>query len=666
MTVEKANEGTMLKPPVQTCAIGSKLVSIQGAGLVTNPYNHEGDRLSDFSYAGFYTGEVDLPETKGLKVIETISSIDDPIGDDTARIQSVIDRVAKEHDQDHMVVIKLMPGRYRINENGINLRSGVLLSGSGQGQTGTILYSFANKQHATLKVKGVHEPAIGIKANILDDYVCSGSSRIHIEKEKVSHFSIGDTIVLYHPSSASWLKGMKMDDLQYKYPNSWRPGSVDMQTERTITAIEDNCLVLDFPLFVPFIKEYSQCQIYKLDESYRTTDFGVENMRFESFFNGDPEDEDHANVAVSIAHAKNGFVRNISAKYYVLSAVRCGAGAKQITVQNCSSLEPVSKVAGSRRYSFSTSQHAQQILFTGCYSYKGRHDYMTSYAGTGPIVFADNVADTSYTASETHGTWTTGVLHDNLYHIPEASKGFLAYANRGFYGTTLSQGWSGAGCVAWNCLSTTILGSKPSLNYQNFLIGVFGRYLDSKSMDIKEKNIKSYSNIYRTNTIETGKEEHFKTSSETSLVGDCYIEAPENSVEPFSLFKAQLAQRITGCFRNVKPNAPILVSPKPEDVLFSNNVIIEGICNKEAQNVLIIIDDEFYEAVIDAEKNIFQLVIELKDGYHKIYAVQKVNGVIGTKNADRFITINEVTDHTNYDRLSSEYSLDLTALIEKG
>lgn len=643
---------------LQNQPLNSNLVFPSGSELAYTAYNEQGDQLSDFSYAGFYAGLTELPATENLPVAVTVSPSPDSDTDDRERLQNIINSAAA--DPSKMTVIKLNPGRYNISAPGITLKSGVVLSGSGQGPDGTILYATSAQQYSVVRPAGSALKKSGPDINITDDYVKAGSKIIHVEDS--SSLQAGDLITIFHPSSAEWSRGMEMAAIRNVYGNdtSWGEGKVDMPTERTIQSIQEDEITLDFPLFVPLNKAYSQSYIYKTDDSGRIENFGVENLRIESYYNGNQEDESHASAAVNISYAKNGFVRNVSAKYFVLNAVVCGRNSKQITVQNCSSLQPISQMAGSRRYSFACSTSAQQILITGCYSYDGRHDFEASYPATGPLVFLDNIADASNTASETHGTWSTGLLYDNLYQIGAGSKGFIAMANRGVYGTALSQGWSAAGCVAWNCLSSTIIAHKPPLSYQNFMIGAWGVYQEAASQNMKSDNIHAYQRIYRTDSVYTADASYFQTSSHTPFVGDAYREAESNPVEPRSLYKAQLAQRITGDYRNTRPNAPILLQPRAEEELSGTKMDLNGIYQKGASAVTVYIDDEPYQAVLQEEDSTFQLSLSLAQGWHKIYFTQTVDGMESTKSADRFVRLGTGGEALP---LSSSYPREKTALI---
>ncbi len=665
-----------LDPPAQADAVNACIVAPSGDNLIYNSYNNStGDKLSDFSYAGYYAGKICLPNSDNLTQFETILPSSSSAIDDTSRIQTIINNANAEYKSSGKVqVVTLSHGKYNINSSGLNLKSGVILRGEGQNPNGTVLYAYSATKHNVIKITGSSPSIASENAYITDLYIPSGSDKITIEADKVSDYSPGDLITIYHPNDDTWniAMGMKGTNMTYSYPEgsdnygtttntSWDPGEVDMKTERTIKEISGNVLTLDFPLFVPYDINYSKAYIYKTDDSGRITDVGIENLRIESYYDGTLYDENHAYIGICFSNAKNCYVRDVSTKYMWHSTVQCLSGSKQITIQNCSSLLPISKIEGSRRYTFYTGNNSQQILFSGCYSYDGRHDFSTSYQSTGPTVFTDCIADESNSESETHGTWSTGVLYDNIMQLGNASLGSLASINRGYYGTELSQGWSGAGVVMWNCLSNTIMAHKPPLTYQNFLVGQWGYYDDSEANSRKKGNIASAKTIYKTNDIQTGSapDTAFATSDGTSFVGDAYKEAEFAPVEPRSLYKAQLALRITGSYKNTKPNSPSISIPRSDISLESNTVNIKGLYQKGADAVTVYIDDIPFTASLSTYS--FNLSKTLDNGIHKIYATQTINGVEGNKSADRFITIKEINQHQSY--LSSTYNESLTSAL---
>lgn len=654
---------TDYKEPVQADAANAKIVEPVNNKLVYNPYNDKGDKLSDFSYAGFYGGEVRLPESDKLPVAMTLS----PSGtdDDTKMLQDAIDKVYNESKDNRMKIIKLKSGRYNINKDGINLKSGIVLSGEGQGPNGTILYATGKTNYNVISIIGDKPVRVSDEVPITDNYVRSGSKTVNVAD--ASEFKVGDLVCIIHPSTEEWIKALKMKNMLGVYGDKtdWKKNMVNIKTERKITAINGNEITFDYGMFIPYDRTYSESYMYKIDDSGRLENAGVENLRVQSYFNGDPYDLNHAKMAIYAQKCKNIFVRNITSKNMFNGVFGCRDYATQITVENCSALDPVSTIVGGNRYPFYADVDTERILFTGCYSYDGRHDYMAVKGTSGPVVFADSIADMANACSETHAGFATGVLFDNLYQITNDSKGYFALANRGLYGTDTSQGWTAAGCVAWNCLSNAIIVHKPPLSYQNFTVGVWGIYNNEKSEQIKQSELEGYQySAYRHEGMETGPDSAFETKVGTSMIGDAYKESEFAPVKPRSIFKAQLSERFTGTILNEKPNAPVIVYPRPDKEVNAdeNKVAISGLYEKGAEKVFVYVDDVKYTSTLAPSRNEFKITVRLTEGIHKIYATQQINGVEGNKTADRFVIVGN-SDNSNPDYLQSNYSKDVTSLI---
>lgn len=649
--------------PVQQNSVNSQIIAPVNNKLIYNTYNEYGDKLSDFSYAGYYGGAVNLPETEKLPVAITLS----PTGaeDDTKHIQNAIDSVYKEHSGKNMNVIKLKAGKYYINKNGIKLKSGILLSGEGQGPNGTVLHAKDAINYNVIQIAGTAPSKISDNIIITDDYIKSGSNKIHVADS--SALKAGDLVRIVHPSTNEWIKALKMNDIVTVYGDllSWHENAVNTITERVITSVNGSEITFDCGVFIPYEKQYAESYLYKIDDSLRIHDVGVENLRVTSNFNGDPYDTNHAKLAIYSTKSKNIFVRDVTAKNMFNGVFGCRDYAKQVTVLNCSSIDPVSTIVGGNRYPFYADIYTEQILFSGCYSYDGRHDYMAVKGTAGPVVFSDSIADMSNACSETHAEFATGVLFDNIYQISDRSKGFIGFPNRGYYGTETPQGWTAAGCVAWNCLSNAIIVNKPPLSYQNFTVGVWGMYDTDTSAEQKQMHIDSYKYAaYKYNGVEHGPESAFETSNGTSVIGDAYKESQYAPVNPRSIYKAQLAERFTGNILNVKPNSPVIVYPRPDKTIpVDENVVnINGIYEKGAETVYVYVDDVKYTAITDSEKNSFSVDVELSEGIHKIYATQVAGGTEGNKSADRFLIVGE-QGNSNPSYLESVYHHTETSAI---
>ncbi len=654
--IVKATTPLNIIPPEQKESVNAKIIEPVGDKLVYNTYNEYNDKLGDFSYSGFYNGEYELPDSSKLPVAAVVEPSENPEEDDTERLQKIIDDVYNNSPDNRFKVVKLKAGRYNISKQGLYLRSGIVLSGEGQGPDGTIIYASDAASYSVVFAAGKSPVKVSNDAYITDDYVESGSYTITIEEERIKDYSVGDLINIHHHCTEEWCKEMKMQGVlnyadEYTY---WHDGDFNMDMERTITAIDGNTLTLDMPFYIPMQMTASKPYIYKIDESGRLEHVGVENLRLESYYNGTPDDENHAATAVWYSNVKNSYVRDVSAKYFAMSAVTMANGARQVTVKNCSSLDPVSQVAGGRRYSFRAI--GSQQLFSGCYSYSGRHDYTTTSSSTGPIVYTDSVVDESNQATENHGFWATGTLYDNILSVSNNHNSYMAFTNRGYWGIGQSHGWSAAGTVAWNCLFSAIVGSKPPMTYDNFMVGQWGYYSDAFAKAKRDSNIEYTRSIYRTSEILDAGKEYYHNPEGSSFGGDCYMEAVDTSVEPRSIYKAQLAERITGSFKNAKPNAPVITKPRGEDGFMTNSIEFEGLYQMGAEKVTLYIDNKPYEAKLDEKTNMFSLNLTLSDGVHKIYATQTINGVESTKCADRFITIKKSLG--NFDYLQSDYEFD--------
>ena len=113
-----------------------------------------GDRIMDFSYAGYMAGGVALPNVPVKKTVEPCGR---PGKDDTAAIQAAIDEVAKLPLVDGFRgAVQLGPGDFTCGST-INIRdSGIVLRGSGSG--------LDDKPATTIKMVGGKHAAIVISS----------------------------------------------------------------------------------------------------------------------------------------------------------------------------------------------------------------------------------------------------------------------------------------------------------------------------------------------------------------------------------------------------------------------------------------------------------------------------------------------------------------------
>ena len=127
----------------------------------------------------------------------------------------------------------------------------------------------------------------------------------------------------------------------------------------------------------------------------RIEDVGVEQLACESAFDAsNKHDEEHAWNAISIENARNVWVRQVSCKHFAGSAVYASESSSAVTVENCSSTNPVSELGVYRRHTFYTA--GQLTLFRRCTADSGRHDFAVGYLAAGPNAFVECKATNAY------------------------------------------------------------------------------------------------------------------------------------------------------------------------------------------------------------------------------------------------------------------------------
>jgi hypothetical protein len=145
----------------------------------------DGNRIPDFSHAGYKNGEVGLPEVPVVLELSPIS------GDNTAHIQAGIDQVsALQLDENGFRgTVLLKPGLYPIHGTLYMKSSGVVLRGSGEGDdiaTNTILQGKGTSRRTLILIGyGTNSKwgsKTGSNVNITSEYIPVGSRTFEVEE----------------------------------------------------------------------------------------------------------------------------------------------------------------------------------------------------------------------------------------------------------------------------------------------------------------------------------------------------------------------------------------------------------------------------------------------------------------------------------------------------
>ncbi|HWW02201.1 MAG TPA: hypothetical protein VNZ64_21045 [Candidatus Acidoferrum sp.] len=419
-----------------------------------------GDRIMDFSSAGYMGGGVALPS---VPVKVTIAPSD---GDDTEAIQSALDTLAKsEPAGGFRGAVLLRPGTYNCSRT-INLSaSGVVLRGSGSGAVGTVL-KMTGSPHLCILVAGLSgaQPA-GEPARIRDAYVPSGATSVTVEHG--SQFKAGDSVLILRPVTSSWVKFMGMDGLfRNGRRETWLAAGSRTASERTVTSVEGDRLALDLPLGDSFDSKYMAPPggtVVKSSDTGRIFRVGVESLQIIAPPQTVEISERHYQ-AIRMRDLADAWVRDV-AIIDTVNSVGIGAGARRVTVENLRVTHTVATKGAAKPADFSTD--GSQVLFHRCSATGDNLFYFVTGARvTGPNVLL-NCRFRGNGHIQPHARWATGLLVDGC----EVSDSGIDFMNRGEMGS--GHGWTIGWAVAWNCVARSYIFQQPP-GSMNWAIGCRG------------------------------------------------------------------------------------------------------------------------------------------------------------------------------------------------
>jgi PKD repeat protein len=435
-----------------------------------------GNRVLDYSGVGYKGGTVPIP------VVAVKTNISPVAGDNGPNIQAAIDYVATlPLTNGFRGAVFLSAGEYPIS-NSITIRaSGIVLRGAGAGTNGagTILRAAGPRPTASetntvalIYISGIDNDAVsGTARSITNTYVPVGALSFNVNS--TNGLTVGSRVLITRASPTNWITDIGMDQVS----PAWTAGGFDVKSERFITCIEDNRVMIDTPLTCAIESQYGGAKIQPYAWSGRISNVGIEDIFGVSDF--DPAvtstvgstpayyaDERHAWIFIKATSVEDAWVRRVTVKSFAYSCVTMGLGTRNMTVCDSTSLDPVSIITGSRRYAFSL-QDAQNCLVKNCYTRKDRHQFVTDSLDTGPNVFVDGLSDTAYNDAGPHFRWGTGAIWDNV----TVNGNNLDVQNRGNMGT--SHGWAGANEVVWNSKAGGFIVQNPP-TARNWLIGSVG------------------------------------------------------------------------------------------------------------------------------------------------------------------------------------------------
>ena len=420
-------------------SVAQTLVKLDKNKLVYTAYANTGQQnavnvIPDFSSCGYAKGGVKLP------VVANVITLSPRKGDCREMIQKAIDELsARPLDKKGIRgAILLKKGVYAVDGLLTIKAGGIVLRGEGVGPDGTVLLALqkAKSDFLTIEGEGNGYGSASPPKKIVTSYVATGAKEF--EMESGHGLRAGDAIVIQESPNETWISDI--GTAQY----GWKADEYKMFYERTVATVKGNIITIDIPVVDPIEQRYGQAVVFKSEIKGRIRECGVENLRIESVFETD-EDENHGWNAVVLKRAENCWVKNVTAKYFGYACVSISAMSAFNTVEDCAMIDPKSVTTGGRKYSFNIEHGSTANLFQRCVSWGGRHDYVTGSRVPGPNVFLDCVAKNTFADIGPHHRWSTGLLFDNIYG------GEIRVQNRKAMGS--GHGWAGVQTLFWNCYS---------------------------------------------------------------------------------------------------------------------------------------------------------------------------------------------------------------------
>jgi autotransporter-associated beta strand protein len=444
-----------------------------------------GDTIPDFSKCGYRGGEVPIPN------VPVVTNLFPIVGNNFDQIQGAIETLKTLPLDTNGLrgAILLAPGIYdgsgTISVNG----SGIVLRGSGESTNGTILRGMS------ISINDGSRSLGSTTYNVMSDYVPVGANWFTVDT--VSGLVVGDEIKITRPSNGTWLDAV--------YPpggkDSWI-GAVDNILYRKIVAIEDKRVMIDSPLVMAFnrIDGYGGASFKKATYN-GTENSGIEYLRVDRGNSTPDTNGNTGGVMMDFGGVQNCWVRHLYNDRMNGHTMDVG-GARYITIEDVTSFHMplIYRESSATVQNFTFSYGGQGLLFHRCVTSYGGSEFTSGPAGSGPTVFLECTIPGAVAFTGPHMKFTCGVLYDTLY----ANQQMQTFKNDG------SHGFGGANEIAWNCEASGYHFDRPPTAHQ-WNIGCIG----SVSAD------EPRSGALPCERISHGKH-----------------------VEPGSLFRAQLAERI--------------------------------------------------------------------------------------------------------------------------
>jgi hypothetical protein len=465
----------------------NKCISAKDAGLAKSEWVYvddhgklaykelpKGERILDFSYAGYHGGGVALPDVPVKRKVAPSG------GDDTAAIQHALDAVAADNEKhgDRGAVL-LAPGHFHVSKTLTIDGSGVVLRGSGSGDHGTQV-SVGGAPHLAIRVRGAGSwKPHGAAVKVTDAYVPSGTRSFHVEDASSLH--VGQTVLVDHEVTAEWVHFMGMDHLHRDgKKETWiKPGTI-IHADRIITGISGHLVTVDAPIPDSYDHKLTKVTVTPYTFPGRIHDVGVESLRLVAPKKKASLADDYF-AALDMDAVIDGWIKDVVTEEF-LFGVTTQDSTKWLTIED-THVKRTAAVDGSNGWPFAFSIGGEQTLvLKSSVRADDTFAYATQAREAGPNAVVDFTAEGDWTSVQPHQRWATGLLLDNV-HTP---KGSIDLIDRGIMGS--GHGWTIGFSVVWNGEAATLDVQRPP-GAENWVIGTKGKLVSGTEPGDKHKTL---------------------------------------------------------------------------------------------------------------------------------------------------------------------------------
>lgn len=454
---------------VQT-VFGAAPTVVMGTDQLVYTVDDMGNRIPDYSYAGYEGGGVALPTLPNKIVISPLAGG----ADNTAAIQAAINTVSGLTADAHGFrgAVFLNPGTYPCAGTLSITASGVVLRGAGP--TSIIQVTGTCRTFLTAQGSG-NTSTSGSAVNITDTYVPCGATTFNVTS--TSGFNVGNQVLVSRPFTTTWITAIHMD-MTYMGTDAWK-ASGGLSFERTIKGISGTQVTIDAPLCNPFEAQYtsavgSPCTMKVFTDNSRMQQSGLENLTISAVFTDVP-----ANVTGSLAanfgNCKNCWMKNVFVSGFG-NGLTFGGGSKWCVISHCD-FENTPTISSSDPPAAYTLSGQQCLCMESTASNGLRyHLCVTQSAQPGPNVFLNlSASGAGWRDAGPHQRWAAGVLFDHMTMTSsDGSHCYISFENRGTEGS--GQGWAMGFSLMWDCASPDILNEEPNYApyHYNWTVGCTG------------------------------------------------------------------------------------------------------------------------------------------------------------------------------------------------